>query len=117
LAVQAEGIELPNTSATQVFVIGLGEAANVVAVQLTGNLRTQGLSTDISFDSRSMKAAMKGADRCGARFAVIIGEDEVGSGTVVIKDLESGEQQSVPLDLCLQTLLKALPVASQSPKE
>jgi histidyl-tRNA synthetase len=117
LAVQAEGIELPNTSATQVFVIGLGEKANVVAVQLTGNLRTQGLSTDISFDSRSMKAAMKAADRCGARFAVIIGEDEVASGTVVIKDLESGEQQSVPLDLCSQTLLKALPVASQSPKE
>jgi len=117
LAVQAEGIELPNATATQVFVIGLGEEANVVAVQLVGNLRTLGLSTDISFDSRSMKAAMKGADRCGARFAVIIGEDEVAAGTVVIKDLQSGEQASVPLDLCPQALLETLPAASQSPKE
>jgi histidyl-tRNA synthetase len=117
LAVQAEGIELPNATATQVFVIGLGEEANVVAVQLVGNLRTLGLSTDLSFDSRSMKAAMKGADRCGARFAVIIGEDEVAAGTVVIKDLQSGEQASVPLDLCPQALLETLPAASQTPKE
>jgi histidyl-tRNA synthetase len=71
----------------------------------------------MAFDSRSIKAAMKGADRCGARFALIIGEVEVLAGTVVIKDLESGEQQSVPLDLCPQTLLKALPAAFQSPKE
>jgi histidyl-tRNA synthetase len=117
LAVQAEGIDLPNTTATQAFVIGLGDEANLVAVRLAGDLRRQGLSTDISFDSRSMKAAMKGADRCGARFAIIIGEDEVAAGTAVIKDLESGEQQSVPLDLCPQTLLNALPAASQSPKE
>jgi len=117
LALQAEGIELPNISATQVFVIGLGDEANLAAVQLAGNLRSHGLSTDISFDSRSMKAAMKGADRCGARFAIIIGEDEVAASTVVIKDLESGEQQSVPLDLCTQTLLTALAAASQSPKE
>jgi histidyl-tRNA synthetase len=46
-----------------------------------------------------------------------VGEDEVAAGTAVIKDLESGEQQSVPLDLCTQTLLTALAAASQSPKE
>jgi len=117
LAVQAEGIELPDTSATQVFVIALGDQANNVAVGLTGKLRTHGLRADMSFDSRSIKAAMKGADRCGARFALIIGDDEVASGMVVIKDLESGEQQNVPLDLCPQTLLKALPADSQPPKE
>ena len=117
LAVQAEGIELPNTTATQVFVIALGELANTVAVQLVGNLRTSGISTDMSFDSRSIKAAMKGADRCGARFAIIIGEDEVAARTVVLKDLESGEQESLPIDLCPQTLLTALSLASHSPKE
>ena len=117
LAIQAEGIELPDISATQVFVIALGDDANMIGVQLAGNLRTHGISTDMSFDSRSIKAAMKGADRCGARFALIIGEDEVSTGSVVIKDMESGEQRSVPLDLCPQTLLKALPAASQSTKE
>jgi histidyl-tRNA synthetase len=117
LAVQAEGIELANTSATQVFVIGLGDPANSIAVQLAGELRTQGLRTDMSFDSRSIKAAMKGADRCGARFAVIIGEDEATAATAVIKDLASGEQETVPLDLCPQTLLKALTAIYQSPKE
>ena len=117
LAVQAEGIELPNTNATQVFVIALGESANTIAVELVGKLRTAGISTDMSFDSRSIKAAMKGADRCGARFAIIIGDDEVAAATVVLKNLESGEQESLPIDLCTQTLLKALPAASQTPKE
>jgi len=117
LAVQAEGIELTNTTATQAFVIALGDDASLIAVRLVGDLRIHDISTDMAFDSRSIKAAMKGADRCGARFALIIGEDEVSAGTVVIKDLESGEQQSVPLDLCPQTLLKALSVAFQSPKE
>ena len=117
LAVQAEGIDLANTNATQVFVIALGDVAITTAVQLAGTLRTQGISTDMSFDSRSLKAAMKGADRSGARFALIVGEDEVTAGTVVVKDLQSGEQQSVRLDLSPQTLLTALSADSQSPKE
>lgn len=46
-----------------------------------------------------MKAAMKGADRSGARFAIIIGEDELAADSATVKDLDSGQQDSVALDL------------------
>jgi histidyl-tRNA synthetase len=45
-----------------------------------------------------MKGQMKDADRSGARWALILGSDELASGTATLKDLESGEQRSIPID-------------------
>jgi histidyl-tRNA synthetase len=68
-------------------------------VALSTKLRSVNLTSEVAFDGRSMKAAMKSADRSGARFAVIIGEDERVANVATVKDLDSGEQDSMAIDL------------------
>jgi len=59
---------------------------------LTVELRRAGIAADRAFDSRSMKAQMKAANRAAARLALIVGEDERSAGEVTIRDLASGDQ-------------------------
>jgi histidyl-tRNA synthetase len=88
LAREAEGVttELLKRS-LDVFVIDTtGDAGAAVLVE---ELRTAGLATDRAYDARSMKAQMKAADRSGARFALLIGPEELAAGEVTIRDLRS----------------------------
>ena len=79
-----------------VYVVSLGEPARVAALQLATRLRAAGFGADLDLAGRSMKGQMKDADRSGARWAVILGADELASGNVTLKDLRSGEQIEVP---------------------
>jgi len=108
LAVQAEGISLVSDAAAQVFLIPVDQTAIRAVISLAATLRAAEIKTDIAYDGRSMKAAMKSADRSGAKFAVIMGEDELAAGTVVIKDLVAGSQESVPVDSLIDDLKSRL---------
>jgi len=65
------------------------------ATLVSDELRTAGLAVERAFDGRSMKSQMKAADRSGAAVAVIIGEDELAAGAVMVRPLRGGEQQLV----------------------
>ena len=104
LALNAESISLPNVAQTQVFCVAMTVEAKESVVLLTTQLRAQNVVTDLAFDNRSMKAAMKSADRSGAQFVVIIGEDELNTKSIVLKNLQSGAQESIPLDLAVHTI-------------
>jgi histidyl-tRNA synthetase len=82
-------------------------------MKLVAQIRIAGIASQLAFDSRSVKAAMKNADRSGAKFAVLIGENEISSGTAQLKNLQSGEQDSFALDLLISQLNEAL--KSKSP--
>jgi histidyl-tRNA synthetase len=58
---------------------------------LIENLRAAGFATDRAYDQRSMKAQMKAADRSGARFALLVGPEELAAGEVTIRDLRSDD--------------------------
>ncbi len=98
LAAQAEGITLADPDRLTCFLVPLGEPARHVAMTLLGRLRAAGIGCDMAFDSRAIKGAMKSADRSGARYALIIGDDEIAAGTVMMRDLIDGVQEAVPLD-------------------
>lgn len=98
LAAEAEGLALADGAQVGCFCVPLGEDARHVAVGLLGRLRAAGVGADMAFDSRGVKGAMKAADRSGARFALIIGEEELAAGTVMVRDLLEGTQEPVPLD-------------------
>ena len=104
LAVQAEGLDLTSGTGLQAFVVGLDEATTGTAFACLIALRKAGISADFAFDGRSLKAAMKSADRSGAAFAVLIGTDELASGTAMVKNLRTGEQSTVDLDLVASTI-------------
>jgi histidyl-tRNA synthetase len=97
LALRAEGIELTSSARVQVFIVPLGEDARHVAVPLLAELRRAGIVSDMAYGSRGVKAAMRAADRSGARYTVVVGERDIEAGVAQVKDMGSGEQNSAPL--------------------
>jgi len=77
----------------RVFVAYLGEKAKAEAVKLTAELRRAGISAISSFGDRSLKAQLRQANTFGIPHTLIIGEDEVGSGTAILRDMAKGEQK------------------------
>jgi histidyl-tRNA synthetase len=93
LACDAESVFPGPTSAVDVWVVdATGGAA---ALALTHELRAGGVSADRSFDGRSVRSQFKSADRSGARLALVVGDYEVASGTVTLRDLRAGDQETV----------------------
>lgn len=108
MARASEGAQPPVDSGVDAYVIGLGDAALVAGAVLARDLRTEGFSVLASQESRSMKAQMRAANRCGARLALIRGDQELEQGVVMIKDLRASEQTSVPLTEAVQTVRRML---------
>ncbi|MEV4098452.1 histidine--tRNA ligase [Streptosporangium saharense] len=110
LAMEAEGLldDEADGPHVQVYGVPLGEEARRRMFQLITELRRAGLDADMSFGGRGVKAAMKGADRSGAGYAVILGERDIAAGTAQVKDLVSGDQSAVPLAEIVTTLKERL---------
>lgn len=85
-------------SPVAVYVVSLGQEAGRAALRLATRLRAAGIGADLDLQGRGMKGQMKDAARSGARWAVILGEEELASGTATLKDLSTGEQESVAID-------------------
>jgi histidyl-tRNA synthetase len=96
LACEAEALTPFERGIIDIYFIAMGEEARLQTVALMQLLRTQGIACDMSFDSRSVKSAMKNADRSAAPYVVILGEDEMHSGTIQVKTMQTGEQESLP---------------------
>ena len=78
------------------FIVAIGDDARQPAHLLARDIRHAGMTALIDYDARSLRAQMKRADRTGARRVLIVGGDELARGEVTIKDMESGEQTTVP---------------------
>ncbi|MEM9201862.1 MAG: histidine--tRNA ligase [Actinomycetota bacterium] len=103
LACDAEGVFGQPAPSVKVFVVDVTGGAHALGVCTT--LRAAGIGADRSYGGRSMKAQMKVADRSGAPFAAIIGEDEVASGEVTLRDLRGdGGQERVSLNALAATV-------------
>jgi histidyl-tRNA synthetase len=108
LAAQAEGVIFEDKFTSDLFIIPLGEEQKSVALTLAKTLRSVGVRTEIAFGDRALKAAMKAADKSGARYVVIIGEDEVSSGVVELKRMSDGSITSVKISELQKALAGAL---------
>ncbi len=96
LNMKKAGIEPPNRSQPQVCVVHLGAEAKLAATRLAHELRLAGLHTVLSVGDRSMRAQLRYANSLGVAHALILGEDEVTSGTVVVRSMAEGAQETVP---------------------
>ncbi len=98
LAAAAEGIVVGDQARCEVYGVPLGDAASRELAVIAGRLRAVGIRVDRSYGGRGLKAAMRSADASGARVALVLGDRDLEQGTVMVKDLASGEQQAVSLD-------------------
>jgi histidyl-tRNA synthetase len=108
LALEAEGVELALPPRVQVYGVPLGEAAQRELYRIVIGLRRAGIAADLSFGGKGLKGAMKGADRSGAAYAIVIGERDLAAGVAQVKDLASGDQTEVPLADAVRTIEERL---------
>ncbi len=106
MACDAEGVFAPPPSPVDVFIVDMIDGTHATIV--TDELRRAGIGAERSFGGRSVKAQMKVADRSGARFAVIIGDDEVAADAVTLRDLTGGEQELVARSALATNLVRKL---------
>lgn len=98
LAVEAEGVVIPETFVSDLFIIPMGIAAKSAALKYAAELRAAGFKVELAFGDRALKTAMKIADKSGARYSLVIGDEEMASGVVEVKEMSSGTANSVRLD-------------------
>ena len=98
LALQAQGVEIPRPDRPLVWLVAHGQAAREANWKLILQLRRQGLICDMDLGDRSVKSQFKVADREKAAFCLITGETELAAGTIVVKNLATGVQTTVPRD-------------------
>ncbi|MEU6151185.1 histidine--tRNA ligase [Actinosynnema sp. NPDC047251] len=108
LACQVEGVQPGDLTRCDVYGVPLGEAAKARLVALSAPLRAAGVRYDLAYGGKGLKGAMKGADRSGARFALVLGERDIEAGVVQLKELSSGDQREVPLVDVLISVTEAL---------
>jgi histidyl-tRNA synthetase len=89
-------IEAPAPDAPDVMLVPLGERAEAEAQRILAQLRGAGIAADMSYRG-NMKKRLSRASASGAVYALIIGDDELAKGEAQLKQLDSGEQRSVPL--------------------
>lgn len=97
MALDSQGIELPIESGIDAYVIAIGDGPKKMVPKLLYDLRASGISVDADYLNKKIKGQMKAASRTNARFALILGEDELENQSVVVKNLATGEQETVTI--------------------
>lgn len=98
LALESQNLLPEKNRSVDAYVVALGEAAQAEGFKLLNSLRQQGLSAAMDFAGRSMKAQMKQANKLGAKYSVILGEDEIAEGMAMLRSMEDSSQAKVPMN-------------------
>jgi histidyl-tRNA synthetase len=93
LAAEQEGVIPEDLGNADLFIIPLGTQEE--ALKIATQIRQRGKVVELAFGERGLKGAMKAADKSGAKYVVVLGENEVQSGSVELKTMSSGDVKSV----------------------
>jgi histidyl-tRNA synthetase len=102
ISLLADGVQ---PKAPQVFIAILGEAARKPGIAIQKSLRLEGVRTEIEYQSKSLKSQMKKAGKLGVSYTVIIGEDELTRGQVILRDMRASSQHEVEMSQLVPTLV------------
>jgi len=106
LACEAEGLfdaeVIPGN--LKVYLIALGVESKSVTIKLLNELRNAGIASDMAYGDRALKGAMKAADKSGAQYCVVLGENEISSGKFEIKEMKTGTVKEVTLTTLIDFL-------------
>ena len=104
MLMEANGVEIPKPTDCDIFIATMGEAAKLYGQKLLFDLRRNGIKCQIDDLQRNFKGQFKYADRLGARYAVVIGDNELETGVATLKDMEKGQQTEVKFDELISKL-------------
>lgn len=98
LHLREQGAPMPESEPCMIYIANRGDEALVEAAKLANELRAEGLSAQFDIVGRSLKSQMKYADKLGARFTLILGEEELQSRSARLKDMQKGTDEPVVLE-------------------
>lgn len=106
LALEMEKVEIGQSADLEVYVVAMDESTKKKAFTVVRDLRANGISADMDFNGRKVKAQMKSADRKKAAYVIVIGETELESGKVALKNMANGEQQELEFEAIAGAILE-----------
>lgn len=98
MLMEAQNAPFPDASAPDLFVVALGDKATLKAVEIVKDMRAEGFTALMDLNQRSVRAQMKYADKLGAKFNIVIGDNEVENGTAKLKNMNTGEETDIALE-------------------
>lgn len=98
LTLDAQGVEIPAPDRCDLYLASMGDNAHLKASALTVALRTAGIKAEFDVVGRGLRAQMKYADKIGAAYSVVLGDNEIDEGSAKLKNMKTGEQTDIPLD-------------------
>ncbi|MGN1049497.1 MAG: histidine--tRNA ligase, partial [Selenomonadaceae bacterium] len=104
LALENQNLLPDKNRSVDAYVVALGEKAQAEAFKLVMDLRDAGLSAAIDYAGRSMKAQMKQANKLNAKYAVILGDDEIAEGAALIRSMADSSQEKVAFDAVIEKI-------------
>ena len=104
LRLEENGVEIPKPDAVKLYIAPMGEGAISAAQKLAYDLRKAGVSVDTDHLGRGLRASMKYADKLGAQNTLVLGDNEIETGTAKIKNMATGEETEVSLDAIAEYL-------------
>lgn len=109
LVLENQGVNLPKPESCDLFIAAMGADAAVLASGLCAKLRAEGFAAQCEISGRGVKAQMRYANKLGAAFTMVLGDDELKNGKATLKDMESGEGK----EICLEKIVDELYSATQ----
>ena len=97
MILEAQGVELPAAPKCEIYIAAMGEAAQTAAFKLVNELQKCSVIAECDLCARSLKAQMKYADKIGASYTVVLGDDELQSGKAVLKNMSTGEKSDISI--------------------
>lgn len=97
MLMENQGIEIPAPPTCDLYIAGLGEKAALEAFRMVKQVRASSLCAECDIAGRSLKAQMKYADKIGAKFSLVLGDNELDEGKASLKNMKNGEITAVPL--------------------
>ncbi|MBF8264480.1 MAG: hisS [Dehalococcoidia bacterium] len=98
LNLKRQNVAVPPVPQPQVFVAFVGEAARLKSKEIVTQLRRAGVSTEQALGNKSLKAQFRHANALGAKFTLLLGDDELRQGIAILRDMSTSEQRPVPQD-------------------
>ena len=108
MVLESQKTELPKQSGCDLYIAQMGENASLTATALCNDLRADGFKVQTDICGRGLKAQMKFADKIGASFTMVLGDDELQNKKAKLKNMSTGEQTEVSLESLSEDLFKAL---------
>jgi histidyl-tRNA synthetase len=101
---EAQNARLPNPPGIDVYLASVGDQGIALGLEISFLLRRKGISAEIGLEGRSLRSQMRTADKLGAKYVIMIGDEEIEEGVVTLRDMRDGQQETIDVQMVSSSL-------------